>query len=100
MAVKTERITILGSPEFKAFLGKEAAKEKVSVSELVRRRCEQPTRDDSDELIFAELVAELNTSVGSARKNLDKGIADAQALLDELRSRRNTRTIPKKVSAQ
>ena len=35
-AVKTERITILGSPDFKAFLSREAKKEGVSLSQLVR----------------------------------------------------------------
>ena len=33
MAVKSERITILGSRDFKSFLNKEAAKERISVSE-------------------------------------------------------------------
>lgn len=36
---KNERITILGTADFKAFLVAEAEREGVSVSELVRRRC-------------------------------------------------------------
>ena len=41
MATKTERVTIWGSSELKAFLTEQASKEHISVSELVRRRCEQ-----------------------------------------------------------
>ncbi len=39
MAVQSERITILGTPDFKAFLTREAKREGVSMSELVRQRC-------------------------------------------------------------
>ena len=39
-AVKTERITILGTPEFKAYLVREAKREGISVSQFVRQRCE------------------------------------------------------------
>ncbi len=87
MTVKSERITILGSRDFKSFLNKEAAKERISVSELVRRRCEQRPRNEGDEELFAELVAELRTSVTAAKKNLSKGIRDAESVLKELRSR-------------
>ena len=38
MAVQTERITILGTPDFKTFLKKEAKNEGISISELVRQR--------------------------------------------------------------
>ena len=87
MSAKTERITILGSPDFKSFLNKEAKRESISVSELVRRRCQQQPRNDGDEELFIELVAELRTSVSAAKKNLNKGIRDAEAVLKELRSR-------------
>ena len=87
MTVKTERITILGSRDFKAFLSKEAAKEHVSVSELVRRRCEQRPLNEEDENLFAELVTELRRSVTAAKKNLNKGIRDAESVLKELRGR-------------
>ncbi len=87
MAVKSERITILGSRDFKSFLNKEAAKERISVSELVRRRCEQRPQNEGDEQLFAELIAELRSSVAAAKKNLNKGIRDAESVLKELRSR-------------
>ena len=87
MAVKSERITILGSRDFKSFLNKEAAKERISVSELVRRRCEQRPLNEGDEKLFAELIAQLRMSVTAAKKNLNKGIRDAESVLKELRSR-------------
>ncbi len=87
MAIKSERITILGSRDFKSFLSKEAAKERISVSELVRRRCEQRPQNERDEQLFAELIAELRSSVTAAKKNLNKGIRDAESVLKELRSR-------------
>jgi len=40
-AAKTERITILGTPEFKNSLTREAQKEGISLSQLVRQRCEK-----------------------------------------------------------
>lgn len=87
MSVKSERITILGSPDFKAYLTEEAAKERISVSELVRRRCEQPLPSEHDERVFAELVATLHTSVTGAKRSLEKGIEDAESVLRELRSK-------------
>ncbi len=87
MAIKSERITILGSRDFKSFLSKEAAKERISVSELVRRRCEQRPQNEGDEQLFAELIAELRSSVTAAQENLNKGIRDAESVLKELRSR-------------
>ena len=87
MAVKTERITILGSREFKAFLNDEATRERISVSELVRRRCEQRPPNADDEKLFAELVAELRSSVAEAKQNLGRGIHDAETVLKELRAR-------------
>ena len=99
MASKTERITILGSRDFKAFLSEQAEKEGVSVSELVRRRCEQSPRNEEDEKLFAELVVQLSASVKVAKRNLNKGIRDAEAVLKELRSR-ETGTRAKEAAAR
>ena len=44
MTTQTERTTILSTPEFKAWLVDEAKKEGVSVSELVRQRCQATNR--------------------------------------------------------
>ena len=80
--IKTERITLLGSPHFKAFLASEARKEGVSISELVRRRCERiPTEDERALLALAE---ELRKSTAEARKALREGLAQAHEVLAEV----------------
>ena len=84
MTVKTERITILGTPSFKAFLSREAKKEGVSVSELVRNRCQKPAASEEEQLL-TELIAEVKTSTAKAKKSLEKGIKDAESVLKELR---------------
>lgn len=86
--MKTERVTLLTSPDFKAFLGAEAAREGVSVAELVRSRCER--RADADEAMLALLVEELRTAVHEAQVSLKGGLAEADAVLTELRARRHT----------
>ena len=85
MSVKTERITILGTPAFKAFLRREAKKEGVSVSQLVRERCEGKSAD-ADEETLALLVAEVRGATRKARQSLAKGLNDAKKTLAELRA--------------
>lgn len=85
MSVKSERITILSTPEFKAFLGEEAMKEGVSVSELVRSRCQAVPPSD-DELVLKELILLASDATKRAIKSLDKGIDDAESVLAELRA--------------
>ncbi len=86
--MKTERVTLLTTVEFKAFLGTEAAREGVSVAELVRSRCEQ--RPDADEAALATLAGELRKAVREARASLKGGLTEANAVLAELRARRDT----------
>lgn len=81
--VKTERITILGSPGFKDFLNSEAKKEGVSLSQLVRQRCEK-TQGQDDELLAA-LIAEVLTATARAKVSLERGLLDAEKVLAELR---------------
>ena len=88
MAAKTERITILATAEFKEFLTAEAKNEQISVSELVRRRCEQKPATDDEAALFAELVETLNNSVDEAETNLDRSLAVANEVLTELREKR------------
>lgn len=83
--MKSERITVLGSPEFKAFLASEAEKENISVSELVRRRCEQAPSED--EAALAAMAVELQKAVGTARASLEGGLKAVRDTLDELRTR-------------
>ena len=54
--VKTERLTLLTTPEFKALLTAEAATAGVSVAELVRRRC-QPEAGEAEALLAASARA-------------------------------------------
>ena len=85
MSVKSERITILGTPDFKAFLEKEAKKEGVSISEFVRSRC-QVIPPSEDEIALKELILIASKATKRASKSLEKGINDAEAILKELRA--------------
>lgn len=77
--MKSERITVLGSPQFKTFLTLEAAKEGISVSELVRRRCEQAPSED--ERMLVALSAELLKAVAVAKDSLAEGLQAVQEVL-------------------
>jgi len=79
MSTKTERITLLGSRAFKAFLAKESLKEGISVSELVRRRCERAPTED--ERVLLALAEELRKSTAEARHALEEGLAAANEVL-------------------
>lgn len=87
--MKTERVTLLASPEFKDWLTAEAQNEGVSVSELVRTRCERGST--GDEKALAALVAEVGDAVRVARSAVNLGIAQAQAALLEIRADRAAR---------
>lgn len=89
--MKTERVTLLASPEFKAFLSREARREGVSVSELVRTRCER--RPTEAELTMADLVIEVGNAVRVARASVKSGIAQAEAALTEMREARASREL-------
>lgn len=86
MSVKTERITILGTPDFKAFLTREAKKEGVSLSHLVRERCQQKPADknEEDELLLM-LASEVLEATARAKASLEKGLEDAEKALAEIR---------------
>ncbi len=88
MVAKTERITILGTPDFKDFLGKEAEKEGVSVSELVRSRCANTPANMDDIVLLQSLIKEVNTSTRRAEKSLQKGLNTANDVLKEIREAR------------
>lgn len=84
-AVKTERITILGTPDFKEFLTREAKKEGVSLSQLVRQRCEKKPANNEDEELLAALVKEVGAATARAKLSLEKGLCDAEKVLAEIR---------------
>lgn len=79
--MKSERITVLGTPEFKAYLAAEARQEGISVSELVRRRCERAPSEEEE--LLMTLAGELRRSVESAKQSLMEGLAAVQAALAE-----------------
>ena len=83
-AVKTERITILGTPEFKAYLIREAKRKGISVSQFVRQRCENKPQTQ-DEEILATLVKEVKAATAKASTSLEKGLSDAKQVLAALR---------------
>ena len=85
MTVKTERITILGTPDFKDFLTREAKKEGVSLSQLVRQRCEKKPTSNEDEELLVVLVKEVRAATAKAKVSLEKGLADAEQVLAEIR---------------
>ena len=90
--MKTERVTLLTSPDFKDYLSAEAAREGTSVAALVRSRCER--KPDADEAMLAALAAELRKAVGEAQASLSSGLAEADAVLSELRARRQAALEP------
>ncbi len=85
MNVKSERITILGTPDFKAFLTQEAKKEGISLSQLVRQRCEQKSAPREDEELLALLVKEVRQATVKAKASLENGLRDAESILAEIR---------------
>ncbi|MBS0513885.1 MAG: hypothetical protein JSS16_00205 [Proteobacteria bacterium] len=79
--MKTERVTLLTTPKFKAFLGSEARREGISVAELVRNRFEpQPS---AETVMVETLTAELATRLKEARSALNEGLAEFHAWLAE-----------------
>ncbi len=84
--MKTERVTLLTSPDFKAFLNAEAQREGVSVAELIRTRCER--RPTDEEAVLVELTGQLRKAVGEAKRSMKDGLDEAQAALRELQAKR------------
>lgn len=77
--MKTERITVLSTPEFKAYLAQEAEREGVSVSELIRRRCENAPTED--EVLLLELARQVRLGAKEAEQALRQGLAAAETML-------------------
>ena len=85
MTAKTERITFLSTPDFKAFLSAEAAKEGISVAELIRHRCENKPANSEDEEMLVAMAKEVRKATARAKESLEKGLADAEKVLKEIR---------------
>jgi len=87
-SIKSERVTLLTTKEFKRFLGDEARREGVSVAELVRVRCER--KPSQDELLLGELSARLREAAKEAKIALKEGIEEANTVLAELKVKAKT----------
>jgi hypothetical protein len=87
MSTKTERITILATPEFKARLEHEAQQHRISVSKLIRDRFERDDSDagNSEQAVLAALIAEAQEATQHAHQALNQGLEDAEATLKALR---------------
>ena len=85
-ALKTERVTLLTTKDFRSFLRDEARRQGVSVAELVRERCER--KPNQEEAVLAELTAKLREALAKAHSSLREGLREAHSALVELRSRR------------
>ena len=75
MTVKTQRVTILTTPEFKSYLGKEAKDLGVSVSEFIRIRCLKDAPLSTDEQMLSALIEVCNESTQRANDALDRSHA-------------------------
>lgn len=95
-SVKSKRITILGTPEFKAFLSSEAKKEGISLSELVRQRCKRKPKFQEQEEVLAAIAKEIQAAVAKANASMDKGLKNAESVLSELHSKKRSVTGPAK----
>ena len=82
--MKTERIEFVAPPGLKANLQKEAAKEGISVGELIRQRFEPS--DDEKEL--KKLTAVLREATAEASNELSHALNAVDSLVSELKSRR------------
>jgi hypothetical protein len=89
-AMKTARVQVLTTPAFRDWLQKEARNAGVSVGELVRRRCEGASREEEEAV--AKLAAQLRKEVRRAQVSLRSSLAEAEALIAELRSNREHRS--------
>ncbi len=87
--MKTARLQVLTTPAFRDWLRMEAKKDGVSVAELVRTRCERRLTDE--EQAVGELAAQLRKEVRKAQASLKGGLAEATAVLAELRLERQRR---------
>ena len=85
--MKSERITFLATPEFKANLTQLAVRENTSVGEVIRGRFEraQNRPDASEESELRALVADLRVATAQAQISLSEGLVEAEQTLRELR---------------
>ena len=88
--MKTERVTLLATPEFKSFFAREAKRERISVAELVRNRCQG--RASGDDATLVALTAELHAAISGAHAAVGDGLSAMQTVIAELRAARKQRS--------
>jgi ribosome recycling factor len=86
--VKTKRVTLLATPDFKRFLETEAQREGVSVGELIRVRCGQPSQE---ERLLHELAAQLHQELKETKSAIKQANANIDRALAELAKSRSER---------
>ncbi len=86
---QTERITFLATKEFKKWLEAEAKKSGMSISELIRLRCESGSSEDEIEL--KALINEVKVATVRANKALDAGLKAADKVIKEVQASRELR---------
>ena len=84
--MKTERVTLLTTPDFKRFLETEAAREGISVGELIRVRCGQPTQEEQ---LLQELARQLRNEVRETKAHIKRVGTSIDRTLAELAKRRS-----------
>ena len=82
--MKTERIEFMVPAGLKTKLQSEAAKANVSVGELIRQRFES----SEEERELRKLTAQLNKATAEASRELKQAVANVDALINDLQSRR------------
>ena len=89
MTAKTERVTILTTPDFKSYLSTQAKKLGISVSELIRMRCIEDTAPSNDEILLREIIAQSKKAVVRANASLSQGLSDVSEALIYLKGQRS-----------
>jgi ribosome recycling factor len=89
--MKTERVTLLTTKDFKRFLEAEAQREGVSVGELIRVRCGGPSEE---ERLLQELAAQLRKEVKNTKAAIKKANTRIDRVLADLEKSRNSRRGP------
>jgi hypothetical protein len=84
--LKTARLQVLATPEFRDWLRKEAKRAGVSVGELVRSRCQQA--DSKEEAELAALTALLRKQVTETRASVKRNLDEVSTILRELKQQR------------
>jgi hypothetical protein len=90
--MKTERMTVLVTPEQKAAILSRAQTLGVSAGEMLRRAVEAydpaASRASEDETVLAALAAELLVAAKAARRSLDDANREVESTLKDLARRR------------